>query len=268
VHALREGRRLHDNLVHALAFYLGAKLGLVALFVAGTLWRGFPLAPVQVIVLELYMDVGASTSFVAEPAVAGIMARPPRAAAAPFFDAIMLARIAAGGTSMLAAVLGGYAWGAARDDARGGGGGRSEDGAGASTAHSMAFVCWMMAHVALAANQRTATEPVLLTKSWTTNRVYIAWVAATALLCVLVGVLPGLDAALALRTLAARDWGVAVGIVAVSTCWIEAVKMLAWTVRRPGGWRLMHTRRAPVAAAAPAHEALVQHTGTDAAASV
>lgn len=50
VRALREGRRLFDNLVHALAFYLGAKLGLLALFVAGTLWHGFPLAPVQIIV--------------------------------------------------------------------------------------------------------------------------------------------------------------------------------------------------------------------------
>ena len=48
VHALVEGRRLFDNLVHALAFYLGAKLGLLVIFVAGTLWRGFPLAPVQV----------------------------------------------------------------------------------------------------------------------------------------------------------------------------------------------------------------------------
>lgn len=37
--ALAEGRRLLDNLRKAIAFYLGAKLGLLFLFIAGTIWQ-------------------------------------------------------------------------------------------------------------------------------------------------------------------------------------------------------------------------------------
>ena len=38
VDALTEGRRLVDNLRKAIAFYLGAKAGLLVLFAVGTLW--------------------------------------------------------------------------------------------------------------------------------------------------------------------------------------------------------------------------------------
>lgn len=45
---------LFANFTRAVQFYLGAKLALVALFVALAL----PLSPIQIIVLELFMDVG------------------------------------------------------------------------------------------------------------------------------------------------------------------------------------------------------------------
>jgi Ca2+-transporting ATPase len=40
-YALAEGRRLLDNLRKALAFYLGVKLGLICLFIVGTLWQRY-----------------------------------------------------------------------------------------------------------------------------------------------------------------------------------------------------------------------------------
>jgi P-type Ca2+ transporter type 2C len=46
--ALVEGRRLFANLRKAMAFYLGAKVALVLLFVAGTAWQAYPLSPIQV----------------------------------------------------------------------------------------------------------------------------------------------------------------------------------------------------------------------------
>lgn len=226
VMALREGRRLFDNLVDALAFYLGAKLGLIVLFIAGTIWDGFPLAPVQVIVLELYMDLGASLAFVAEPAAAGIMSRPPRKREAAFFDAIMIARIVAGGASMAACVLGGYGWGL------------RVSGGDLPTAQTMSFVCWLLGHVTLALNMRTATDPVLLVKSFTSNRMLLGWILSVIALALLVGFLPDLSRALALITLSPRDWGVAVGIVLASTSWIEAVKLVLWALRSaPGNHR-------------------------------
>jgi len=218
--ALLEGRRLCDNLLHALAFYLGAKLGLLLLFITATLWDGFPLAPVQIIVLELFLDLGATTSFVAEPAEVGIMERPPRRAATAVFDRVMLARLGAGAASRCGCVLAGYAWGLLRD------------GGSTRAAQAMSFACYLLAHLTLALNQRTAVHPVLLSKSPTGNTALLLWAAAVAVLAVLVGTVAGLDAALELVVLSPTDWGVAVCISVVGTFWIEAVKFAALCARR------------------------------------
>jgi magnesium-transporting ATPase (P-type) len=86
----------------------------------------------------------------------------------------------------------------------------------------MAFVCWLMGHILLAFNQRTAVAPALH-RGVARNRGFWVWTAATALLCVLVGT-TRLDAALSLRHLGGRDWGVAVAVCVAGTCWVEAAK--------------------------------------------
>jgi Ca2+-transporting ATPase len=238
-HAVREGRRLRDNLGAALTFYLGAKAGLVALFVIGTLWRGFPLGPVQIIVAELYMDLGASLSFCAQPAARGLMLRAPPRADAPFFDAPMCARIAGGGAAMVACVLSGYAWGLYGATLGAPGAAQDANGHTSGTdvrllhANSMAFVCWLMGHILLALNTRAAGggsgsggggSNVVATLR---NPVFAIWALATAALCLLAGTLPGLQSALALRRLAGRDWGVALGVCVGGTCWLEAAQCIA-----------------------------------------
>ncbi|EWM30032.1 cation-transporting p-type atpase [Nannochloropsis gaditana] len=100
VETLREGRRLHANFRKALAFYLGAKAALLLIF----LLAPFPLSPMQIILLELFMDVGASVTFTLEPADGDLMLRPPHGLS-PFFDRELLHAIAGGGISLLAIVL-------------------------------------------------------------------------------------------------------------------------------------------------------------------
>jgi Ca2+-transporting ATPase len=63
-----EGRRIFDNLSKGVRYYLSVKVALVAVFVASlVLGLPFPFSPIQIILLELFMDLGASASFVAEP---------------------------------------------------------------------------------------------------------------------------------------------------------------------------------------------------------
>jgi magnesium-transporting ATPase (P-type) len=59
----------------------------------------------QIIVLELFMDVGASSSFTVEPADGDLMGQPPRSPSDPFFDRPMMTMIAAGAASLLTCVL-------------------------------------------------------------------------------------------------------------------------------------------------------------------
>src|SRR3954463_7065128 len=65
VGAVEGGRGLASQLRRAVAFYLGAKIGLV-LVIAVPLALGLPapFRPVHIVILELFMDVGASIAFV------------------------------------------------------------------------------------------------------------------------------------------------------------------------------------------------------------
>jgi Cation transporting ATPase, C-terminus len=64
-----------------------------------------PFHPVHIVVLELFMDVGASVAFVSEPTPPGTMDRPPRDPASRFLDATQLSAIAVTAAALTVAVL-------------------------------------------------------------------------------------------------------------------------------------------------------------------
>jgi Ca2+-transporting ATPase len=106
VSAVEGGRALASQLRRAVAFYLGAKIGLVVV-IAVPLLLGLPAPfhPVHIVILELFMDVGASIAFVSEPAAPGAMDNPPRDPARRFLDDTQLSAIALTASAMTAAVL-------------------------------------------------------------------------------------------------------------------------------------------------------------------
>jgi len=68
------------------------KLALIAVTLTPLLLgRPVPFTPAAIVLLELFMDLCASVAFVAEPAAAGAMRRPPRAPGARFLGAAELA---------------------------------------------------------------------------------------------------------------------------------------------------------------------------------
>ena len=95
VGAVEGGRGLASQLRRAVAFYLGAKIALVVV-IAVPLALGLPapFQPVHIVVLELFMDVGASVAFVSEPTAPATMDRPPRDPASRFLDGTQLSAIA------------------------------------------------------------------------------------------------------------------------------------------------------------------------------
>lgn len=74
-----EGRKFFDNLQKGIKYYLSVKTALILIFLLPViLGMPLPFAPIQIILLELFMDLAASAGFVAEPAEKDIHQRSPR----------------------------------------------------------------------------------------------------------------------------------------------------------------------------------------------
>jgi Ca2+-transporting ATPase len=77
--AVAEGRHLYGNLRKGIRYYLACKIALVAAAAAGVLaGLAVPFAPVQIVMVEAFMDIAASTAFVTEAPEAGLLPKPSR----------------------------------------------------------------------------------------------------------------------------------------------------------------------------------------------
>src|SRR5262249_7146173 len=133
-----EGRHFFDNLRKGVSYYLAVKVGLIAIFLLPVL-VGLPLpfSPIQIILLEMFMDLAASAGFVAEPAEADVARRRPRRTAAALFDAAVVRTIFFKGALLFCAVMAAYAWATWR-------------GLPTAAVQSCAFAAWVVGHLAVA----------------------------------------------------------------------------------------------------------------------
>lgn len=134
--AVREGRRLADNFRKAIRFYLAVKLAIILISaVAAILQYPLPFTPVQIVILELFMDLGAALAFVSQPADSNVMARPPRDPNAPFFDRSLGTGIVVGAVTLGGIVLAAFFYGIAKADL--------------AEARTLALVTWFVGHSSL-----------------------------------------------------------------------------------------------------------------------
>lgn len=176
-----EGRKFYDNLKKGVTYYLAVKLGLILIFLLPVL-AGLPLpfSPIQIIVLELFMDLAASAGFVAEPAERAIYARRPRRrGAVALLDGAALRSIALKGGLLFAAVMAGYAvaW---------------LQGADTAQIQTAAFAAWMVGHIVLALVSRSDTQPVFALGLFG-NRVMNLWALAAMAFLLAAMYVPGLQ---------------------------------------------------------------------------
>jgi Ca2+-transporting ATPase len=222
VRAIEEGRVLFANLKKGVRYYLACKVALVSATLLPTLLGvPVPFAPIQIILMELFMDLAAAATFVAEPGEADLMRRPPRDPRARFMDRAMVGSIFGSAAGLFAAVsvvylvtlwaeLQGEAWYSAASLAR---------------AQTAAFVTWLLGHVLLALNMRSERQP-LLQLGLFSNRLMVIWGVATVVFVLLVTCVPGVQAALKTVALSGGDWTLAIGTALAGTFWMEGRKWL------------------------------------------
>jgi Ca2+-transporting ATPase len=218
--AVKEGRKLYSNLRKGIRYYLACKVALVSIFLVPII-LGIPLpfAPIQIIVLELFMDLAASATFVAEPEEAGIMQRPPNDPKEKFMNRKYLKSIAIGAISLFAAVTVAYltTWYLNR--------GVGPLDVQIQHAQTVAFATWMLGHILLALNLRSDKEP-LIKLGVLSNKVMVLWALIVVATLVVGTSVPGVAASLHLRSLNSADWAVLVVAAFVATFWLEIKKIL------------------------------------------
>jgi Ca2+-transporting ATPase len=213
VHAIEEGRALYANLRKAVRYYLTIKVALIASTLLPVLMLvPVPFAPVQIILMELFMDVAAAATFVAERPEAGLLRDGPRDPRARFMDRAMIGSLFTSAAGLVAAVMVAYltTWHGTHDPAQ---------------AQGVAFFTWLLGHVFLALNMRSERQP-LFQLGLFGNRLMLLWLAGTVVFVLLVAYVPGLQLAFRGVTPTAGQWAMMIGLVLAGTFWMEARKVI------------------------------------------
>lgn len=102
-----ESRGMFDTLLKGMKYYLSIRLALVLIFLVPVmLGVPMPFSPIQIILLEVFMDLAASAGFVAEPKEKDISTRPPRDPQKPIFGKLEITDIVLKNVVLAAVVSG------------------------------------------------------------------------------------------------------------------------------------------------------------------
>jgi Ca2+-transporting ATPase len=223
-HGVFEGRTFFDNLRKGLKYYLAIKAALISLFVLALGIEYFypamplPFAPIQIIVLELFMDLAASAGFVTEPAEKTIYDRKPREPKAKFPDTKMVTDMAISATSLFVAVMLAYfyAWSQNLD---------------AVTVQTYAFSAWIMGHIILAFVMRSEKEP-LSAIGPLSNRIMDLWAVLAFTFLIVALTVPPITSQLKLAPIAAGQFAIILSFALIAIIWREIAKTILYK-RKP-----------------------------------
>lgn len=212
--AVFEGRKFFDNLRKGLKYYLAIKAALISLlFIPAALGLPLPLAPIQIIVLELFMDLAASAGFVTEPPELTIFSRKPRDPKARFPDSKMIIDLGVCATLLFSAVMIAYSyalWLYGTDKL--------------IQIQTYAFSAWIMGHIFLAFVMRSEKEPLYILGPLS-NRIMDVWaLLAFSFLFVAVGV-PAVSTQLRLSSLTAGQLVLIFAFALLPIIWREIAKL-------------------------------------------
>ena len=210
VKAVEEGRLIYANLKKGVRYYLSCKLALVGINLLPVLLLvPVPFAPVQIILMELFMDLMAAAAFVAEKPEADLLDQKPRDPRARFMDQAMIITMVYPALVLFAAVTGLYlfTW---------------YDTRNLASSQTVAFYAWLVGHVILAFGMRSERQPVQRL-GLTSNPVMLAWGAAAAVFLALASAIPEAQTLLKITTLTGLQWAMIAG---------AAISGILWSVLR------------------------------------
>jgi Ca2+-transporting ATPase len=221
VGAVKEGRALYANLKKGVRYYLTIKVALIACTLLPVLLLvPVPFSPVQIILMELFMDLAAAATFVAEQPETDLLREGPRDPKAKFMDRAMIISLFTCAAGLFAAVMVAYltTWYGTQD---------------LMQAQGIAFITWMLGHVFLALNMRSERQP-LFRLGLFSNRLMVLWLVGTVVFVLLVAYVPALQAVFRGVTPTPGQWAMMAGLVLAGTFWMEVRKLITYRYKSGG----------------------------------
>jgi Ca2+-transporting ATPase len=215
VNAVQEGRLIYENLKKGVRYYLTCKLALVMINLVPTfLLVPVPFAPIQIILMELFMDLMAAAAFSTEKPESDLLDQKPRDPKAKFMDRAMIASLVTSSAGLFIAVTGLYlaAWYGTRD---------------LTYAQTVAFFSWLIGHVLLAFNMRSERQP-LFQIGFTSNRLMVIWAVVIAVFLISASLIPGAQVVMRIVTLDASRWWMMLAATIAGTFWMEIRKLITY----------------------------------------
>ena len=178
-----EGRKFFDNLQKGIKYYLSVKTALILIFLLPViLGIPMPFAPIQIIILELFMDLAASAGFVAEPREKNIYSRPPRNPQESVISDLVVKDILIKGSTLFVAVMSVYLF-------------ARFQGLDIIQTQTLAFSAWIFGHIGLAFVSRSDKETVFSLGIFS-NKIISVWAIAAVVFLILGIYLPNLNSRL------------------------------------------------------------------------
>ncbi|WP_426148612.1 cation-translocating P-type ATPase [Polaromonas sp. DSR2-3-2] len=222
VAAIRQGRRIDDNLRKATRFTFAVHVPVIALALVPTLLQ-WPvlLMPVHIVLLQLLIDPACSVVFEADPESPGLMERPPRPVSDSPFGAAPLAYAVLQGLGIAGVLLAGHAWLAAQ-------------GWSAAQGRSVVFCTLMISVMLLILANRDQRHSALRGMTSANPLLWRMAVAMGGLLAVVLG-LPWLRRLMGLELPGLAGVAAGAGLLALCILWLEGVRRAGWQRTKASG---------------------------------
>ncbi len=213
--AIEEGRSIYDNLVKFIAWTIptngGEGLVLLAAIVAGTT---LPVAPLQILWINMTTAVLLGMALAFEPAEPGVMQRPPRPPGAPVLDRVLVLRSGLISLFLLGGAFGLFEWALRR-------------GHSVAEAQTISANVFVMVEVLYLFNCRSLTRP-----PWSCAFNVWIWLGSATMLALQLAFTyaPLLNRTFQTAPIAFTEWALIIAVAAACAAVVEAEK---W-------WRMRH----------------------------
>ena len=213
VAAIRQGRRIDDNLRKAIRFTFAVHLPIIALALIPTLlqWPAL-LLPVHIVLLQLLIDPTCAVVLEAEPEAPGLMERAPRAVGDSPFALATLGYAVVQGLGIAVLLLWGHAW-------------FNAQGASAAQSRGVVFITLVLSVMLLILAQRNVARPALWSVRSPTPWLWRITAAMLLMLAAVTG-LPWLRGLMGLALPGTAGMVTVGALLALCLAWLELVRLL------------------------------------------